>query len=115
VAPTVLLGASRGRAAAVALSTRFASSPDGSSRLLGWVGPLAVYALALGLRLWRLGEPDRLAFDETYYAKDAWSLRHFGYVREYVESANKRIEAVRSRGCSPTSRRRSCTRRSASG
>jgi dolichyl-phosphate-mannose--protein O-mannosyl transferase len=77
----------------VPLRTRFTPAVVGSSRLLGWVGPLAVFALALGLRLWHLGRPAELAFDETYYAKDAWSLRHFGYVREYVKDANEQIEA----------------------
>ena len=33
------------------------------------------------LRLWKLGTPHEFAFDETYYAKDAWSLLHYGYVR----------------------------------
>ena len=37
-------------------------------------------ALALFLRIWHLGTPKRFEFDETYYAKDAWSLAHFGYV-----------------------------------
>ena len=86
---TALLG---GRAS-VPLRARFTPAVAGSNRLVGWVAPTGVFLLALALRLWQLGTPGRLLFDETYYAKDAWSLRHFGYVREYVESANKRIEA----------------------
>ncbi len=31
------------------------------------------------------------AFDETYYAKDAWSLLHFGYAQNYVAKANDEI------------------------
>ncbi len=31
------------------------------------------------LRLWDLGRPNRFLFDETYYAKDAWSLLRHGY------------------------------------
>ncbi len=58
-----------------------------SDRLVGWLAPLALTVLALGMRLWHLGDPHRFQFDETYYAKDAWSLAHFGYVREYVEKA----------------------------
>ena len=42
-------------------------------------------------RLWHLRTPREFEFDETYYAKDAWSLLHFGYVREYVGKANERI------------------------
>ena len=63
----------------------------GSDRVRGWVAALGVFALALALRLWDLGNPKAFAFDETYYAKDAWSLRHFGYVQSYVEDADKAI------------------------
>ncbi|MFK4144947.1 dolichyl-phosphate-mannose--protein mannosyltransferase [Streptomyces sp. NPDC004065] len=45
----------------------------------GWLGPLLVAALAGVIRLWRLGEPRTLMFDETYYAKDAWSQLRLGY------------------------------------
>src|SRR5690606_5743819 len=45
------------------------------------------------LRVWRLGQPREFSFDETYYAKDAWSLLHHGHVRKYVEDANDRILA----------------------
>ena len=51
---------------------------------VGWVGAIAVTLLALFLRLWKLGSPKAFLFDETYYAKDAWSLLHFGYARDYV-------------------------------
>nr|WP_258562798.1 phospholipid carrier-dependent glycosyltransferase [Nocardioides sp. MAH-18] len=43
------------------------------------------------LRLWGLGKPHQFSFDETYYAKDAWSLLHHGYAQNYVEDANQRI------------------------
>ena len=56
-----------------------------SDRVVGWLAPLGLTLLALGLRLWHLGDPKRFEFDETYYAKDAWSLAHFGYVRSYVD------------------------------
>jgi dolichyl-phosphate-mannose-protein mannosyltransferase len=57
----------------------------------GWASAVLVAALALFLRLWRLGRPEAFSFDETYYANDAWSLLHFGYVREYVEGADDKI------------------------
>ncbi|MFZ7089200.1 dolichyl-phosphate-mannose--protein mannosyltransferase [Curtobacterium sp. RRHDQ10] len=44
-----------------------------------WTGPLAVALLAAVLRLWDLGRPDALVFDETYYVKDAWTITHLGY------------------------------------
>jgi dolichyl-phosphate-mannose--protein O-mannosyl transferase len=60
-------------------------------RLVGWVATAAVTALAGFLRLQTLGRPKAFLFDETYYAKDAWSLWNNGYVTNYVEGANERI------------------------
>ncbi|GGO83979.1 phospholipid carrier-dependent glycosyltransferase [Nocardioides phosphati] len=67
-------------------------------RLVGWLASLAVFGLALFLRLWHLGRPHEFAFDETYYAKDAWSMLHFGYARNYVEDADKHILAGHTTG-----------------
>ncbi|WP_166682908.1 phospholipid carrier-dependent glycosyltransferase [Streptomyces aquilus] len=53
--------------------------PQPFARWSGWAGPLLVATLAGVLRFWRLGDPHTLVFDETYYAKDAWSLLHLGY------------------------------------
>ena len=75
------------------VSARFTPLVARSSRRAGWLGPLAVAAVALLLRLWGLGQPDEITFDETYYAKDAWSLEQFGYVRNYVDKADKQINA----------------------
>jgi dolichyl-phosphate-mannose-protein mannosyltransferase len=36
-----------------------------------WGVPLALLGLAAAIRLWNLGDPDRLYFDEKYYAVDA--------------------------------------------
>ncbi|MGI5460701.1 dolichyl-phosphate-mannose--protein mannosyltransferase [Streptomyces sp. CA-249302] len=55
-----------------ALARRLAGS-------MAWVGPLLVAAVAGAMRFWRLGQPHDLVFDETYYAKDAWSLLKLGY------------------------------------
>ncbi len=49
--------------------------------------------LALGVRLWHLGRPGTLSFDETYYAKQAWSMLQVGYAQDYVEGADQRIAA----------------------
>jgi dolichyl-phosphate-mannose-protein mannosyltransferase len=59
--------------------------------VVGWSASIGVALFALFLRLWHLGTPREFEFDETYYAKDAWSLLHFGYVRDYVGSANEKI------------------------
>ncbi len=63
--------------------------------LAGWLVTLGVTLLAGFLRFWHLGRPPELAFDETYYAKDAWSLWQHGYARNWVENANDRIVAGR--------------------
>ncbi|MGW5639028.1 dolichyl-phosphate-mannose--protein mannosyltransferase [Streptomyces sp. NPDC003832] len=44
-----------------------------------WLGPLLVGLLAAATRFWHLGRPRDLVFDETYYAKDAWSMLRLGY------------------------------------
>ena len=59
--------------------------------MVGWVGAICLASLAFFLRRWHLGTPHQFSFDETYYAKDAWSLVNFGYVRAYVEDADKTI------------------------
>ena len=59
--------------------------------LIGWTLALALTGLAFFLRWWRLGTPHQFSFDETYYAKDAWSMLNHGYVRNYVEDADKTI------------------------
>jgi dolichyl-phosphate-mannose--protein O-mannosyl transferase len=77
---------------------RFAAPSRGADdRLLGWVVAVGVAALAGWLRLWRLGSPNQLLFDETYYAKDAFSLWRYGYGRTWREQANAAIEAGRYR------------------
>ncbi len=62
-----------------------------SNRLVGWVAALAVTAVAAFLRYWKLGSPHSFLFDETYYAKNAWSLLHHGYAREYVKDIDPKI------------------------
>jgi len=46
---------------------------------IGWAGPIVVALFAGFLRFYRLGTPKAVVFDETYYAKDAFSLLTFGY------------------------------------
>ncbi len=57
----------------------------------GWLGPLLVGAVAAVLRLVELGRPNRIIFDETYYAKDAFSQTEFGYARKFVDDADEMI------------------------
>jgi dolichyl-phosphate-mannose-protein mannosyltransferase len=52
-----------------------------TSRLWGWVGPLAITAVGGFLRFWQLGRPHQLVFDETYYVKQGSSYLDYGYER----------------------------------
>jgi dolichyl-phosphate-mannose-protein mannosyltransferase len=56
-----------------------------SDRLGGWIVTLTITALAFVIRLVNLGYPNKLVFDETYYAKDAWTLWLFGYERDWPD------------------------------
>lgn len=56
-----------------------------------WLGPLLVTVFGGFLRFFRLGRPDAVVFDETYYVKDSWSLLQHGYERAYVKNADTRM------------------------
>ena len=51
---------------------------------LSWAVTLVIGLLAFAVRLVGVDQPDRIMFDETYYAKDAWSLLQHGYEGEWV-------------------------------
>ena len=63
------------------------------ARWADWGGPLLVALFAGVLRLWDLGRPREVIFDETYYAKDAWSLWQYGYEATWDEKANEALLA----------------------
>ncbi|MFJ2553310.1 dolichyl-phosphate-mannose--protein mannosyltransferase [Microbacterium sp. NPDC087591] len=69
------------------LRDRILLDPDWR-RSLRWLAPLVVTAIAAVLRLINIGHPRQLAFDETYYVKDAWSLWTLGYEGTWGEGAN---------------------------
>lgn len=71
-----------------ALQTRLGVLPVALPRW-GWVAPALVLLLAALLRFVGLAHPDAVVFDETYYAKDSWSLLHFGYEKSWPEDANQ--------------------------
>jgi dolichyl-phosphate-mannose-protein mannosyltransferase len=64
-----------------------------ADRLAGWLVTLVITAIAFGIRIVGLGYPNKLVFDETYYAKDAYSLLKFGYERNWPSNANAQIVA----------------------
>ncbi|MHB1171758.1 MAG: dolichyl-phosphate-mannose--protein mannosyltransferase [Lacisediminihabitans sp.] len=71
---------------------RMLSTPA-RQRLWYWGGPLAVTLLAAVLRLWNLGHPRFLVFDETFYVKDAWTLIHLGYEGSWPAEADASFAA----------------------
>ena len=52
------------------------------------IGPVAVTLLAAGTRLWNLGSPRALVFDETFYVKDAYTLSKLGYEGSWPANAD---------------------------
>ncbi len=52
---------------------------------LRWIAPVAVLALAALLRLWALGRPDSLVFDELYYVRDAVSQLAHGFTTTWPD------------------------------
>jgi dolichyl-phosphate-mannose-protein mannosyltransferase len=69
------------------------ASPMPDDRLWGWLGPLLVTAFGAFLRFDRLRVPRAIVFDETYYAKDAWSILQHGVEWNTVSNANALIQA----------------------
>ena len=66
---------------------------DLPSSRLAWAGALAVFALALVLRLWGLGGVTELIFDETYYVKDGYTLTQEGVEMSWPDEHDRVFEA----------------------
>jgi dolichyl-phosphate-mannose-protein mannosyltransferase len=63
--------------------------PLPTDRWTSWWLALSVTAFAGLLRLWELGRPDRITFDETYYVKGGISLWRDGVERDAIEDADR--------------------------
>jgi len=72
---------------------RLALGATAHDRLWGWLGVAIVAAVAAVLRLWNLGRPGTLVFDETYYVKQAYTLLRVGYEADWPEEPNPAFEA----------------------
>jgi len=57
-------------------------------RLWHWGVPAVVFVVASITRLWNLGAPRALVFDETFYVKDAWTLWNLGYEAQWSAEAD---------------------------
>jgi dolichyl-phosphate-mannose-protein mannosyltransferase len=90
--PTFDNGASGSETAGGGTAERIAAlrarlmTPMPDDRLWGWVGPLLVTLFAAFLRFNRLSVPNAIMFDETYYAKDAWSILKHGVEWNWIGS-----------------------------
>ena len=74
------------------LLQRFSLSPRRLHLFESWA-PIAILVLAAVLRLYNLGYPNTLNFDETYYVKDAFSLLNGGFEREWDSAADASFES----------------------
>ena len=54
-------------------------------RTAGWVTTITITAMAFALRIWNVGFPNKILFDETYYAKEAWGILQSGYERKWTD------------------------------
>jgi dolichyl-phosphate-mannose-protein mannosyltransferase len=75
-----------GTAERIALLRARLMTPMPDDRLWGWIGPLLVTLFAGFLRFNRLSVPNAIMFDETYYAKDAWSILKHGVEWNWIGS-----------------------------
>ena len=87
-------------------ASHFAEEPTGSrlddwwqsrspfvQRLFRWGSPALVVVIAAFTRLFNLGHPPSLVFDETFYVKDAWTLFNLGYEGSWPAEADVSFNA----------------------
>jgi dolichyl-phosphate-mannose-protein mannosyltransferase len=53
----------------------------------GWILPLVITAIGGVLRFWNLVWPNSVIFDETYYAKDGWSMWVYGWEHNWQDGS----------------------------
>lgn len=56
-----------------------------------WMITIGITLFAFFIRAVGLANPNKLAFDETYYAKDGWTLINHGYELDWLDGANEQI------------------------
>lgn len=60
---------------------------------IAWAAAMALFGLALVLRLWGLGSIHELIFDETYYVKDGFTLTQEGVEMSWPDEPDPAFEA----------------------
>ena len=76
----------------IASLTNFLNRTD-VRKFIDRFGAWLIIALAAILRLWNLGYPSKLVFDETYYVKDAWTLWNTGAEKAWPANPNAAFES----------------------
>ncbi len=87
-------GAGQGTTERIAVLCSRLVTPMPGDRLWGWIGPLIVTAFAAFLRFNRLSVPHAIIFDETYYAKDAWTILQHGVEWSWNQFPNANTQIV---------------------
>ena len=59
-----------------------------------WIITALITTVAFVLRVWNVGFPNSLVFDETYYPKDAWTMLHQGYEATWPDAAKANADIV---------------------
>ncbi len=59
-----------------------------SDPVWGWLAPIIITLLSGILQFWNITTPHSITFDETYYAKDAYSLLVRHYASNFVNDGN---------------------------
>jgi dolichyl-phosphate-mannose-protein mannosyltransferase len=77
----------------LARASRRSSALVLGSPFWGWAGPVLIMIFGGFLRFYRLGQPDAVVFDETYYVPDANSILHHGVELQHGSNVNKLLVA----------------------
>lgn len=64
-----------------------------TDRLNGWLVTIGITLLAFVTRIVNVGHPSYIVFDETYYAKDGYSLLKNGYEARWPDWANDSVNS----------------------
>jgi dolichyl-phosphate-mannose-protein mannosyltransferase len=70
------------------MRSRFTPSWFRSDPVWGWLAPVIITLLSGILQFWNITTPHDITFDETYYAKDAYSLLVKHYASNFVNDGN---------------------------
>lgn len=76
----------------------WSSRSEGVRRGIRWSAYGGIVGVAAFARLFNLGHPDELVFDETFYAKDAWTLVNLGYEARWPAEADVQFNAGQTDG-----------------